>query len=486
MTSMSKKQQRRLLRDRRPAPINDPMGWRSGAPIKSRHRTDDVGVAIGPARPVNLELAVRHNDRGNALASEGRFAAAAEEFRDAIRLMPDVPKLHRHLGNALRDSVDFEGAILAYRQAIALNPADPLSRTELAGALFYAGRIAESLAAYDEALRTNPTYRPALFCRAKCRLAMGDFTNGWGGMNPTWTDAWLAAMTAQGLGRLVRDTRIPGVPEWSGCDLDGTLLLSTLGHGYGDAIHAVRFAPEARRRVRETVLLCDRGLARLFGGLPGIDRAIVADRADLPPLAAQCQVWDLPALFRVVPETMQGDRPYLSADDATIERWRPAIGAMPGIKIGILWSGNPAHGARRNFHPADLAPLARIPGVSFVSLQRGVGADQAVEAGFPIVDLGAAYAAGDMCDTAAVMSHCDLVISPDTGMGHLAGAIGRPTWLALNSLSDWRWMIDRDDSPWYPTVRLFRQSRFGDWSGVFRPMAEVLAGLVGAADPGQR
>ena len=171
------------------------------------------------------------------------------------------------------------------------------------------------------------------------------------------------------------DTSIPGVPRWRGEAIDGPLLLNTFGNGNGDAIQGIRFAPEARRRAREVVLLCDKGLSRLLGSLPGIDRVVVTTRDryaepdGLPPLAAQCQLWDLPGLFRVSPETMRGDRPYLAADPETIERWRPAIEGMPGFRIGVLWCGNPAYRPERNYRPADLEPLACVSGLSFVSLR---------------------------------------------------------------------------------------------------------------------
>jgi hypothetical protein len=175
---------------------------------------------------------------------------------------------------------------------------------------------------------------------------------------------------------------------------------------------------------------------------------------------------------------MRGDA-YLSADPAAVEQWRPAIGAIPGVKAGIAWQGNPEYAADavRSFRLADLEPLAQIPGVTLVSLQKGHGTEQLATAGFPLVDLGPRYAAGDWEETAAVASMLDLVIGCDSSLVHLAGALGRPTWVALTKVADWRWGLEGETTPWYPTARLFRQDRPHDWAGVFRRMAGALSNI---------
>src|SRR5262249_18750349 len=214
---------------------------------------------------------------------------------------------------------------------------------------------------------------------------------------------------------------------------------------------------------------------------------VATTRAAMPVVQAQISPIHLAPVFRPTPERMWHGA-YLSPDPAAVERWRSAIGGLPGLKVGIAWQGNPDQDldANRSFRLVELEPTARVAGVSLVSLQKGHGVEQLVEAPFSVIDLGPEYAAGDWLETAAVVSHLDLVIAPDTAIGHLSGALGRPTWLALSRPADWRWMVGADDSPWYPTMRLFRQDRPGAWRPVFLRMAEALGERAtggGTADP---
>jgi hypothetical protein len=212
---------------------------------------------------------------------------------------------------------------------------------------------------------------------------------------------------------------------------------------------------------------------------PGIDRVIPnGSMVGLEEFYHHCQATlvSLPSVFGTTLETIPAKVPYLAADTATIERWRPAVEAIPGFRIGVTWRGNPRHhdDAYRSFRLADLAPLAAIPGVSLISIQKNYGSEQLADAPFPVADLGPEFHRGDWMDTAAVAALCDLVVTPDTAISHMAGATGRPTWVALSRCVEWRWLIDREDSPWYPTSRLFRQERLAEWRPVFRRMADVL------------
>ena len=302
--------------------------------------------------------------------------------------------------------------------------------------------------------------------RSGALLTLGDFEKGWLDFALRMDDL---AHRAQ---------EIPGIPRWRGETLSGALLINALPAGQGDCIQGIRFAAEARRRVGSTVLLCLPSMARLMGRCDGVDR-VVTTRERLSAVEAQIAPLYLAAVFRPTPATMKGNA-YLSADPATLERWRPAITTMPGLKVGIAWQGNPEYrlDAGRSFRLAELEPLARVPGVTLVAIQKGHGVEQLAEAPFPVIDLGPEYMAGDWLQTSAVVSQLDLVIAPDTAIAHLAGALARPTWLTLARPSEWRWMNDREDSPWYPAMRLFRQDRLGDWGPVFGRMAEALAELA--------
>lgn len=276
------------------------------------------------------------------------------------------------------------------------------------------------------------------------------------------------------------------LPRWRGQPMAGTLLLDGGTEGMGDTLMGVRFAAEARQRVGCVVVLCHRSMVGLMSRVAGVD--VVAARPegacdiipgdDIPPFEAWSGVLDLGIALRTTPATWGGDRPYLTPDFAAVERWRPTVEAIPGFRVGISWQGNPqgTNDARRSFRLADLAPLAAIPGVSLISLQKGAGVEQLAGAPFRVHDLGELYHAGDWDDTAAVASMLDLVVNPCSSIAHLAGGLGRPVWIAISRPFDWRWGMEGDTTPWYSSARLFRQDRAGEWAGVFRRMAEALGG----------
>ncbi len=452
---------------------------------RARDRNNRGFELIGEGHPrravVELREAIRldprlpgaHNNLGIALQVLGELREATAEYRTAIGLDAGSYPARVNLGNLLFDRLhDYAGAAAEFREAVRLKPGDATLIGRLAKALEWDGRPGEAAVAYDAFVRDFPQAATAefLFDRGLLKLKLGDFAAGWAGLERRHE-----APSAGGI-------RLPGIPNWHGEPFDGTLVLNSTRDGYGDALMAIRFADGVRRRVREIVLLCRRAEARLLGRCGGIDR-VATEPSDLPAATAQATVLGLAAAMGVTPETMPGAAPYLSTDEATDGRWRGTFRAVAGrFNVGISWQGNPrqAHDARRSFRLGHLAPLAAVPGVSLISLQKGHGCEQLADAGFPIVDLGFEYQVGDWLDTAAIVDQLDLVISPDTAICHLAGALGKPVWTALSRPADWRWLLDRDDSPWYPSMRLFRQERPGEWGPVFGRMAEVLRDLAGS------
>jgi hypothetical protein len=259
--------------------------------------------------------------------------------------------------------------------------------------------------------------------------------------------------------------------------------------GLGDSLQFIRYAPLVKQRGGTVVVECLRPLARLLARCPGIDRLVVKG-SDLPAFDVHASLMSLPALLGTTLATVPADVPYLFADPELVERWRRELAPLPGFKVGIAWQGDPTHpkaGARaiplRHFEP-----LARRPGVRLFSLQKGPGTEQLrdVAGHFDVTDFGNRLdeASGPFMDTAAVMKNLDLVITSDTAIAHLAGGLGVPVWVAVPAVPEWRWLLGREDSPWYPTLRLFRQARPGDWEGVFARMATELparapgAGLI--------
>jgi hypothetical protein len=274
------------------------------------------------------------------------------------------------------------------------------------------------------------------------------------------------------------------VPQWKGEDIAGKTILLHAEQGFGDTIQFVRYAPMVAARGAHVVLEVQAPLRRLMSNLPGMDRVI--KHGDLlPKFDLHCSLMSLPLAFNTEVDTIPGDVPYLSAPSSAIaearERFPSREEGTGSLRVGIVWSGNPEHrgDAQRSIHLSALEPLAGIPGVTLISVQKGTPAAQIREVSeelrSQIVDADAAL--NDFADTAALVSTLDLVISVDTAVAHLAGALGVPVWLIVPYLADWRWLENREDSPWYPTARLFRQPTPGDWGGA---VARVMRALRSA------
>lgn len=431
--------------------------------------------AIPPPLPLD-DPAIRadcHTARGVAFAGQQQFREAIEEFREAHRLLPDSVMTLSNLGMALGQAGALDGderkldeAVVLHRAAVRLQPGNVGLRHNVAAVLALTGRIPEALEVLDQALALDPANARTRAHRSVALLTLGDFEKGWIDFELVLADPARRAQELLGLRR------------WRGETLSGALLINGLIEGQGDCFQGMRFAVEARRHVGSTVLLCPPSMARLMRRCAGVDRIATA-RESLPAVEAQIAPLHLASVFRPAPGNMRTDA-YLSAGPDTVERWRPAIESIPGLKVGVAWQGNPGHrlDACRSFPLAELEPIARQPGVTLVSLQQGSGTEQLAAAGFRVEDLGPGFRAGDWEETAGILSLLDLVVGCDSAVVHLAGALGCPTWAALPKVAEWRWGLEGDTTPWYSTVRLFRQDRRGDWTGVFRRMSTALARLA--------
>ena len=272
-------------------------------------------------------------------------------------------------------------------------------------------------------------------------------------------------------------------PRWDGSDLQGKTILLRAEQGLGDTLHFIRYAALVKQRGGTVVVACQKPLLRLLQTCPGIDRLVVRG-TELPPFDVQAPLLSLPGIFQTALTSIPARVPYVFADAGLVEHWRQRLATLPGFKVGIAWQGNPqVSKVQPHFIPLGaFEPLARLPEVQLISLQKGPGAEQltTLNPAFPVTDLGTLdEAAGPFMDTAAIVKNLDLVISADTVTAHLAGALGVPTWVALPFFPDWRWLLDREDSPWYPTLRLFRQAETGGWPSVFARMTAALAHRAG-------
>jgi hypothetical protein len=271
-------------------------------------------------------------------------------------------------------------------------------------------------------------------------------------------------------------------PLWDGSPLAGRTILLWCEKGLGDALQFARSIPLVKQQGGRVVLECPRILRELFGTLVGVEHLAV-EGEPLPPYDVHAPLLSLPGLLGPTLATVPSDVPDLSADPALVERWRQKLEAVPGLRVGIACQGNPHHkwDRHRSVPLAAFAPLARVDGVRLVRLQKGPGSEQlpAAKGRLPVVDFGEALgASGPFPDTAALMPCLDLVVAVDTATAHLAGALGVPAWEVLSTIVDWRWLLSRDDSPWYPTMRLFRQRQLGDWGDVFARVTDEVAALA--------
>jgi hypothetical protein len=332
------------------------------------------------------------------------------------------------------------------------------------------GRSEEAIACYDHALRLEPNNPFAHWNRSLAYLQSGDFERGWEEYEWRWK-------------RNMRPRTFPQ-PVWDGTPLDGRTLLIHMEQGLGDMMQFIRYAAVVKeQRGGRIVVECPGMMLPLFRTCAGIDE-LVAEGTPLPPFDTYAPLLSLPRLLKTSLETVPATVPYLFANQELVDRWRDRMTALDGFRIGIAWQGNAHHqlDRHRSIPLRAFAPLARIPGLQFISLQKGKGSEQLNKIGQAIQILPLAddcdQAAGAFMDTAAILEHLDLVITADTAIVHLAGAMGKRTWLALSAISDWRWMLDRDDSPWYPGLRIFHQETLGDWKSVMTRMATELRDLV--------
>ncbi len=443
-----------------------------GATWQVRGRPDAAVVSYQEAIRLVPDFPEACSNLGVALHALGRGDEAVAVLRRAIAMDPDYAEAHNNLGNALRERGAFDEPEACYRRALELKPDYAEARHNLGNVLRSRGDLAGALACYDQALAIRPDLASVHLSRAMVWLEMGDFERGW----PEYE--WRLSCP---------EFAIPPFshPRWDGGPLDGRTILLYADHGLGDAIQFIRYAPMVRDRGGRVVVLCRAPLARLVATAPGVD-GVVVEGGPVPDADGYAPLMSLPGIVGTDAASIPADVPYLSADPGLVRTWGEALDLPEGeLGIGIAWQGNPGYGRdrERSFRLERFEPIARSPRVRLYSLQKGYGSEQIAELGgrFPVVDLSGRI--DDLMDTAAVMSNLDLVIVSDTSLAHLAGALGVPVWVALPFDPDWRWLSGREDSPWYPTMRLFRQRRRGDWDDVFARIVAALRSYDGP-EPG--
>jgi hypothetical protein len=417
---------------------------------------------------VNPSMAVAQIRLGAALQTQKNLDAALARYRIAIQLQPDFGEAYFNLGTALAELGRIDEAVEQYELATQHTP-DFISAHINLGAIYQdRGQEEQALEQIERALAIDPDAVDPHFNRALILLRRGELTTG-------WID-YQARLRLPGF-----PVRLREEPLWDGTAIPGKTLLLHAEQGLGDTLQFIRYLPFAKQRAENVILQVQDVLVPLLKNA-GTDaifcEALFGYDDPLPPFDFQIPLMSLPGLAGTTMDNIPSPIPYLSIGEELFDKWRGRLGDIGGLRVGIVWKGSDTHTSdrARSIPLSEFAPLASVPGVTLLSLQKRDGLEQLDRIDFQVRRLGDDWdlAAGPFVDTAAVMKNLDLVITADTAAAHLAGALGVPVWVALGTRADWRWVLEREDTPWYPTMRLFRQTHPGDWTEVF---ARIAAGL---------
>jgi len=409
------------------------------------------------------------NNLGVSLQSSSKLNEAVSAFDRAVVLAPDNAAIHNNLAFALLEHGDPERAERWLRKGVTLDPSLPELHNNLGNVAREQGDVHEAVACYRRAIALRPDFADAHWNLSQGLLALGMFSEGWSDYEWRWKRPGFTSPR--------RDFPIP---LWDGSDMQGRTLLIHAEQRIGDAIQCVRYCSVLQSLGAKVVLECHRELVRLFRSLPGITM-VVPHGEPLPDCDAHLPMMSLPRVMQTTLETVPRDVPYLVPPADLVAEWAKQFGTTGSdVRVGIVWSGARKLKALLNRScPFDaIMRLQGVSGVTLFSLQLGNAAAelQTIPRSLRPVDLTQGIV--DMADTAAIISHLDLIISIDTAVAHLGGAMGKTVWLLLPRMADWRWMLEREDSPWYPTMRLFRQKTAGDWSGLMADVRSALSSHV--------
>jgi len=431
-------------------------------------RFEEALSSYGTVLSLRPDDAVALNNRGNVLAKLARFVEAVASFDRALAIRPDYAEAFNNRGVALQKLGQFEEAVESYDKAIALRPDYAEAFDNRGIALKELRRFDDALASHRKAQELAPDFADAYWNEALLLLLAGDLMAGWAKYEWRWKRLTFTS-PRRGFSQ----------PQWDGFEslYDRKILLHS-EQGLGDAIQFCRYVPQVAARGAHVILEVAEPLRRLMGALPGVAE-IVANGETLPEFDMHCPLISLPPAFGTRLDTIPAATPYLRAPSDALLAWEMRLGAKKRPRIGIVWAGNPDHENDRNRSIA-LAALLPLTGIeaTFVSLQKELrpGDEALLRERDDIFHLG--FMLNDFSDAAALVSRLDLVVSVDTSLAHLAGALGKPVYILLPYTPDWRWLIGRDTSPWYPTARLFRQTTPGDWDEVIARVASELPAFV--------
>ncbi len=457
-------------------PDNAAAFYNRGVALQALKRYEEALASYDRALSIALDDAEVLSNRGIALYELKRYEEALASYDQALAIKPDFVEVLNNRGNVLRELNRLEEALASCDKALAIKPDYLEALTNRGMALQALNRHAEALVCYDRALAVSPNYADAHWAVSLCSLALGDFERGWREYEWRWKTEDFPS-----------PRREFQRPLWLGReDIRGKTILLYGEQGLGDTLQFSRYVEMVAHRGANVILEVQPALKSLLAGLHGAPR-ILATGERLPDFEYQCPLLSLPLAFKTTLETVPARVPYIETTPERVMAWRTRLAQTidpRDFRVGICWQGQPAAKADigRSIPLREFYPLSQIPGVRLISLQKHHGLDQLddLPAGMKVETLGDDFDAGSnaFVDSAAVMESLDLIVASDTSVVHLAGALARPVWVALKHVPDWRFMREQSASPWYPTVRLFRQPKPADWHAVFAIISSELQALV--------
>jgi len=443
-----------------------------GAALSKASKFDEALAAYRRALELKPDCAEVHINLGQALTKTGRADEAIVVLHRALELRPDSAETFYNLAQTLQFLNQLEKSVDAYNHALELKPDYVEAHNALGNALVDQGRLSGAVAAYRLAFELKPSYPDAKFNYAVVLLLYGQFEEGL----PLYEARWeLAGVTKRSFSK----------PLWNGGCIREKRILIHSEQGLGDSIQFSRYAALAAALGGEVIVECRNELVKLFRSAKGV-REVVRAGDPLPPFDLHAPMLSLPLILQTRRESIPDEIPYLFADPILRENWATRLdNDRSRLKVGLVWAGSPQNQRTkaRDVLPKMLAPILRVEDINFLSLQLGATTEQLQQVTGATAIIDQTNHIQDFADTAALMMNLDLIISVDTAVAHLAGALGRPVWTLLPFVPDWRWGLEIETTPWYPTMRLFRQPVLGDWDSVIQRVADELKLLVKSRNP---
>ncbi|MBF0397954.1 MAG: glycosyltransferase family protein [Desulfobacterales bacterium] len=414
--------------------------------------------------PLNYHFFI---NMGNVLQEFNRFEDAVSAYKKALSLNPTDPMIYNNLGNALQNLGMMDKAIKVYNMSLRINPTSATTYNNLGTGLKAKSMFEEAVLAYKESISLSNDFAEAHDNLGKILLLLGDFREGF--LNYEWRLKHPSFLKVSGLGEFEK-------PMWDGSPFHGKRLLVHYEQGFGDTINFIRYLPMVKERGGDVSFVCQPPLEKLFANFPGIDLLHTVEETIDLNYDFYIPLLSLPYIFNTTLATIPASIPYIKPDKELSLKWHNRLIEDHKLKVGIVWASNSKNYKLRNrsIGLKAFTPLFDVDGISLYSLQKGPEIEEIkyISSNMKLIDY--TNQINDFSDTAAFIDNLDLVISVDTAVAHLAGAMAKNVWLLLQKVPDWRWLLDKEDSPWYPTMRIFRQQEDRDWNSVIRSVKDAL------------